>query len=99
MTDLIEVKTSNLVDEQLAWGMDKAEGLDVKLEPPRYNGIGWRVFARYTAEVTVRDTRYNPHESWALGGLSSKSPIELSEVLIRCLDEISFCASFARRRP
>ncbi|EJN32114.1 hypothetical protein PMI38_05093, partial [Pseudomonas sp. GM84] len=28
----------------------------------------WRVFARYSGEVSVRDTRYNLHESWALGG-------------------------------
>lgn len=68
MTELIEVKSTNLEGESLAWAVGKAEGLDVKLEPPGYNGIGWRVFARYTAEVIVRDDRYNPHESWALGG-------------------------------
>ncbi len=32
MTDLIEVKTSDLVGEQLAWAVAKAEGLAVYLE-------------------------------------------------------------------
>lgn len=67
MTDLTEVKTVDLVGEQLAWAVGKAEGLDVKLEPPIY-GNPWRVFARYTGEVTARDVRYDPHENWALGG-------------------------------
>lgn len=67
MTNLISVKTADLVGEQLAWAVGKAEGLDVKLEPPIY-GNPWRVFARYTGEVTVRDVRYDPHENWALAG-------------------------------
>ena len=36
MTDLIELKTSNLVYELLACDVGKAEGLEVKLEPPRF---------------------------------------------------------------
>ncbi|EJN32142.1 hypothetical protein PMI38_05121 [Pseudomonas sp. GM84] len=67
MTDLIEVKTADLVGEQLAWAVGKAEGLDVKLAPPIY-GNPWRVFVRYTGEVTVRDARYDPQENWSLGG-------------------------------
>jgi len=67
MTDLIEVKTANLIGEQLAWAVGKAEGLDVKLAPPVY-GNPWRVFVRYTGEVTIRDVRYDPWEDWALGG-------------------------------
>ncbi len=67
MTDLIEVKTADLAGEALAWAVGKAEGLDVRLAPPIY-GNPWRVFARYTGEVTIRDARYNPHESWAVGG-------------------------------
>ena len=67
MTDLIEVKTADLVGEQLAWAVGKAEGLDVRLAPPIY-GNPWRVFVRYTGEVTIRDVRYDPHENWSLAG-------------------------------
>ena len=67
MTDLIEVKTADLVGEQLAWAVGKAEGLDVLLAPPIY-GNPWRVFVRYTGEVTIREVRYNPWEDWAVGG-------------------------------
>lgn len=67
MTDLIEVKTADLVGEALGWAVGKAEGLDVLLAPPIY-GNPWRVFVRYTGEVTVRDVRYNPWEDWAIGG-------------------------------
>ncbi|MFJ4454441.1 phage protein NinX family protein [Pseudomonas sp. NPDC089392] len=67
MTDLIEVKTADLVGEQLAWAVGKAEGLDVRLAPPIY-GNPWRVFARYRATATDREALYNPHESWALAG-------------------------------
>lgn len=77
MTDLIEVKTADLVGEQLAWAVGKAEGLDVRLAPPIY-GNPWRVFARYTGEVTIRDVRYDPHENWSLaGGLIRKHKISL----------------------
>jgi hypothetical protein len=67
MTDLIEVKTADLVGEQLAWAVGKAEGLDVLLAPPIY-GNPCRVFVRYTGEVTIREVRYNPWDDWALGG-------------------------------
>ncbi|MCV9917755.1 DUF2591 domain-containing protein [Pseudomonas sp. BT-42-2] len=67
MTDLIEVKTADLVGEQLGWAVGKAEGLDVLLAPPIY-GNPWRVFVRYTGEVTIREVRYNPWDDWALGG-------------------------------
>ncbi|MFG0631401.1 phage protein NinX family protein [Pseudomonas sp. xss_2] len=67
MTDLIKVKTADLVGEQLAWAVGKAEGLDVLLAPPIY-GNPWRVFVRYTGEVTIREVRYNPWDDWALGG-------------------------------
>ena len=67
MTDLIEVKTADLAGEQLAWAVAKAEVLDVLLAPPIY-GNPWRVFVRYTGEVTIREVRYNPWEDWAIGG-------------------------------
>lgn len=69
MTDLIEVKTADLVGEALGWAVGKAEGLDVYLEPPGYNGVPWRVFARYQGEAIVHTKRYNPWEDWALAGL------------------------------
>lgn len=68
MTDLIEVRVSNLAGEALGWAVGKAEGLDVYLEPPGYNGVPWRVFARYRATVTERSERYNPWEEWSIGG-------------------------------
>lgn len=67
MTDLIEVKTADLVGEALGWAVGKAEGLDVFLAPPEY-GNPWRVFARYRATVTEYTKRFNPWEDWALGG-------------------------------
>ncbi|WP_256804539.1 DUF2591 domain-containing protein [Pseudomonas putida] len=77
MTDLIEVKTADLVGEQLAWAVGKAEGLDVFLAPPQY-GNPWRVFARYSYTVTEHIKRYNPWEDWALGGpLAVKYQISL----------------------
>ncbi|AFO47172.1 phage protein NinX family protein [Pseudomonas putida] len=79
MTDLIEVKTADLTGEALGWAVGKAEGLDVYLEPPGYNGVPWRVFARYRATVTERTERYNPWEDWALGGkLIEKYQVSLS---------------------
>ncbi|MGV8567644.1 MAG: phage protein NinX family protein [Pseudomonas asiatica] len=68
MTDLIEVKTADLTGEALGWAVGKAEGLDLQLAPPGYNGVPWRVFALYRAAVTERTERYNPWEDWALGG-------------------------------
>jgi len=67
MTDLIEVKTADLDGEALGWAVGQAEGLDVLLAPPIY-GNSWRVFVRYTGEVTIREVRYNPREDWAVGG-------------------------------
>ena len=46
MTDLIGVKTADLVSEALGWAVGKAEGLNLELVPPQY-GNPWRVFARY----------------------------------------------------
>lgn len=68
MTDLIEVRVSNLVGEALGWAVGKAEGLDVYLEPPGYNGVPWRVFARFQGEAIAHTKRYNPWEDWTLGG-------------------------------
>ncbi len=68
MTDLIEVKTADLSGEALGWAVGKAEGLDLYLEPPGYNGVSWRVFARYRGDVTEQSKRYDPWQNWALGG-------------------------------
>lgn len=38
------------------------------LEPPGYNGVPWRVFARYQGQAIEHTKRYNPWEDWALGG-------------------------------
>ena len=75
LTDLIEVKTSNLVDEPLA-------------------GVRPLLRRSQRARYPVQSAR-----ELGTGRLKIKVTDQLSEVLIRCLDEISFCASFARRRP
>lgn len=67
MTDLIEVKTADLVGEALGWAVGKAEGLNLELVPPQY-GNPWRVFARYQSQAIEHTKRYNPWEDWALGG-------------------------------
>lgn len=68
MTDLIEVKTADLIGEALGWAVGKAEGLDLQLAPPGYNGVPWRVFARYQGQAIEHTKRYNPWEDWAIGG-------------------------------
>jgi hypothetical protein len=68
MTDLIEVKTADLIGEALGWAVGKAEGLDLQLAPPGYNGVPWRVFARYQGQAIEHTKRYNPWEDWTLGG-------------------------------
>ncbi|RRV49528.1 phage protein NinX family protein [Pseudomonas sp. p106] len=67
MTDLIEVKTADLVGEALGWAVGKAEGLNLELVQPQY-GNPWRVFARYQGQAIEHTKRYNPWEDWALGG-------------------------------
>lgn len=67
MIDLIEVKTADLTGEALGWAGGMAEDMALHLEPPQY-GNGWRVFAIYRGEATERCERYNPWESWMLGG-------------------------------
>lgn len=69
MTDLIEVKTADISGEALGWAVGKAEGLDVYLEPPGYNGVPWRVFARYQGQAIEHAKRFNPWEDWAIAGL------------------------------
>ncbi|MNH21221.1 hypothetical protein D3C81_484740 [compost metagenome] len=68
MIDLIEVRTADLAGEALGWAVGKAEGLDLQLAPPGYNGVPWRVFARYQGQAIEHTKRYNPWEDWALGG-------------------------------
>lgn len=80
MTDLIEVKTADLAGEALGWAVGKAEGLDVHLEPPGYNGVPWRVFARCQGQAIAHTKRYNPWEDWALG----RSMIEKRMVSLHC---------------
>lgn len=80
MTDLIEVRVSNLSGEALGWAVGTAEGLDVYLEPPGYNGVPWRVFARYQGQAIEHAKRYNPWFDWAIGG----PLIEANNVSIHC---------------
>jgi len=67
MSDLIEVRVSNLVGEALGWAVGKAEGLNVLLVPPQY-GNPWRVFARHQGQTIEHIKRYNPWEDWAQAG-------------------------------
>ncbi|HGY9636162.1 TPA: phage protein NinX family protein [Pseudomonas putida] len=68
MPDLIEVSAANLSGEALGWAVGMAEGLDVYLEPPGYNGVPWRVFARHQGQAIAHTKRFNPWEDWAVGG-------------------------------
>ncbi|CAI3803950.1 hypothetical protein GLGCALEP_03495 [Pseudomonas sp. MM221] len=78
MTDLIEVRVSNLSGEALGWAVGKAEGLDVFVAPPEY-GNSWRVFARYQGQAIEHTKRFNPWEDWAVGGpLIDKHHIQTS---------------------
>lgn len=79
MTDLIEVTTAELVGEALGWAVGKAEGMDVYLEPPGYNGVPWRVFARYRGQVIEHTKRYNPWEDWSLAGALQDKYVRLVE--------------------
>lgn len=95
MSDLIEVKTADLAGEALGWALGKAEGLDVYLEPPGYNGVPWRVFARYQGQATEHAKRFNPWEDWAVGGpLAGKYQMEF----IAGEDNRSMSASLAAWR-
>lgn len=78
MTDLIEVKTSDLAGEALAWAVAKADGLEPRLEAPHY-GNGWRVFRPSLFPASgSRSERYDPHKNWALSGpLIRKNGISL----------------------
>lgn len=67
MTDLIEVKTADLVGHALDWAVAQAEGLEVFLVGPQYN-VPWRVFWKKRGQALEWDVLYNPHEDWALGG-------------------------------
>lgn len=78
MTDLIEVKTADLVGEALGWAVGKAEGLNLELVPPQY-GNPWRVFARYQATATEHTKRYNPWEDWSLAGALQDKYVRLVE--------------------
>lgn len=67
MTDLIEVKTADLVGHALDWAVAQAEGLEVFLVGPQYN-VPWRVFWKKRGQALEWDVLYNPHEDWVLGG-------------------------------
>jgi hypothetical protein len=67
MTDLIEVKTADLVGHALDWAVAQAEGLEVFLVGPQYN-VPWRVFWKKRGQALEWDVLYNPHEDWLLGG-------------------------------
>ena len=67
MTDLIEVKTADLVGHALDWAVALAEGLEVFLVGPQYN-VPWRVFWKKRGQALEWDVLYNPHEDWLLGG-------------------------------
>lgn len=79
MTDLIEVKTADLVGHALDWAVAQAEGLEVFLVGPQYN-VPRRVFWKKRGQALEWDVLYNPHEDWALGG----ELIEKYAAMVRC---------------
>ena len=70
MTDLIEVKTADLAGEALGWAIGKAEGLDLQLAPPGYNGVHdqatWdhlnNALVRIKAELEFRAAQVKAHK-------------------------------------
>ncbi|WP_425272590.1 phage protein NinX family protein [Pseudomonas sichuanensis] len=54
---------------------------------PGYNGVPWRVFARYQGSVTERSERYNPWSDWALSG----PLMEANNVSIHCPQHDTGC--------
>lgn len=64
MTDLIEVKTADLVGEQLNWLVAIAMGLSPSVVPAQY-GVPARVFIQQEGMFPVR---YKPAADWLVGG-------------------------------
>ncbi len=78
MSDLIEVKTADLVGHALDWAVAQAEGLEVFLVGPQYN-VPWRVFWKKRGQALEWDVLYNPHEDWQLGGPLIEKHVRLIE--------------------
>lgn len=64
MTDLIEVKTADLVGEPLNWSVAIAMGLSPSVVPAQY-GVPARVFIQQEGMFPVR---YKPAVDWLVGG-------------------------------
>ena len=64
MTDLIEVKTADLVGEQLNWSVAIAMDLNPSVVPAQY-GVPARVFIQQEGMFPVR---YKPSLDWQVGG-------------------------------
>lgn len=64
MTDLIEVKTADLVGEPLNWSVAIVAGLNPFVSPAQY-GVPARVFIQQEGMFPVR---YKPDVDWAQGG-------------------------------
>lgn len=75
MTDLIEVKTADLVGEALHWAVAIAENLEPFVQPPEY-GNPHRVFLPKKYFI---GERYTPSTDWSQGGpLIEKHNVQLS---------------------
>ncbi|MNJ36957.1 hypothetical protein D3C77_317620 [compost metagenome] len=64
MTDLIEVKTADMVGEPLNWSVAMAMGLNPSVVPAQY-GVPARVFIQQEGMFPVR---YKPTVDWQVGG-------------------------------
>lgn len=69
MTDLIEVQTSELTGEPLAWSVAKAEGLTVFIADPQY-GNPYRVMVHFKRDgkLLPQQDRFKPQTDWSQGG-------------------------------
>jgi hypothetical protein len=69
MTDLIEVQTSQLTGEALAWSVAKAEGLTVFIADPQY-GNPYRVMVHFKRDgkYLPQQERFKPQTDWSQGG-------------------------------
>ncbi|MFJ4256546.1 phage protein NinX family protein [Pseudomonas monteilii] len=78
MTDLIEVKTADLVGEALGWAVGTTEGMTLELAAPSGYIIFYRVVYRRGGDTSWVLQRYNPWEDWGqVGRLVLKHEVSL----------------------
>lgn len=92
MSEMIEVMTSELAGEALAWSVAKAEGLTVFIADPQY-GNPYRVMVHFKRDgkLLPQQDRFKPQADWSQGGpLIDKHVRQLRFYPADC-DEAAWC--------